>query len=79
MTGAIGLLAGGDADGIDHVRLLIEYRLDQAFDAGRVVGVVAIHHHINIGLDIGEHSSDDVAFAVLRLGPANGACRSRDS
>jgi hypothetical protein len=27
MTGTIGLLAGGDADGVDHVRLLIKYGL----------------------------------------------------
>jgi len=71
VTGSVGLRSGGGADGIDHVRLLTKHRFNQALDAGRVIGVIAVDHHIDIGLDIGEHAPDDVAFALLRLRAAN--------
>ncbi len=35
----------------------------------RIIGIVAIRHHIEIGLDVTEHAADDVAFALQRLVP----------
>ena len=41
---------------------------DEAADkigrAGRVIGRIAVDEHIDVGLDVGEHSADDIALAA---------------
>ena len=44
----------------------------------RIIGIVAIRHHIEIGLDVAEHAADDVTFALKRLVPHHRAGLSGD-
>src|SRR5690606_20554133 len=37
--------------------------VDHVGQVGRLVGVVAVDHHVDIGIDIGEGAADDVALA----------------
>ena len=43
-----------------------------------VVGQVAVGHHVNVGVDVGEHAADDVALALLALGADDRAGLGRD-
>ena len=51
-------------------------RCDQRGRGGRVVGRVAVGHHIDVGLDVGEHAADDIALALHPLGADD---RARDA
>ena len=31
-----------------------------------VIGVVAVHQHIDVGLDVGEHAAHDIALALAQ-------------
>ena len=53
-----------DADSVDHVDLVPNDGTDQREGAGRVIGIVAIDQEVNVGLDVCEHSTNDVTFAL---------------
>ena len=78
MTGAIGRLVLVDAGGDHHVEPLVDQLRDHAARARRVVGGVAIDQHVDVGLDVGEHAPDHVAFALVRLAAHHGAGGARD-
>ena len=67
-----------DADSVDHVDLVPNDGTDQREGAGRVIRIVAIDQEVNIGLDVCEHSTNDVTFALQRFRPANCAGSGRD-
>ena len=46
---------------------LLSSMLDHRRARGRVVRAVAVHEHVGVRLDVGEHAPDDIAFALQRL------------
>ncbi len=79
VAGAVGRRVVVDAVGDHHVEPVLEQPLDHRHGARRVVGGVAIHQHVDIGLHVGKHAPHHVAFA-LALFPVNlGAGRARRS
>ncbi len=43
-----------------------------------VVGQIAVGHDIDVGIDVGEHAADDMAFALLPLAANDGPGGARD-
>ena len=68
VAAAIGLLDLGLAGADHHVELLVEQLARPAPARPRVVGRVAVGHHVDVGLDVGEHAADDMALALHPLG-----------
>ena len=52
----------------DHVELLGEQQVDHRRRGLGIVGQVAVGHDVDVGVDVGEHAADDMAFALLALG-----------
>ena len=78
VAAAIGLLLLVAAGADDHVELLGEEQVDHRRRGLGIVGQVAVGHHINVGVDVGEHAADDVALALLALGADDRAGLGRD-
>ena len=78
MAGAIGSGGFVNSDAIHLVERAGEKLPDQARRRRRVVCAVAVDQHINVGFHIGEHSADDVPFALAALGSYDGAGLARD-
>ena len=49
-----------------HVEVFVEQLVHQPPDRSGVVGGIAVDHHIDIGVDIGEHPPDNVPLAAQR-------------
>jgi hypothetical protein len=49
-----------------HVEPVRDERLHEHRRRGRVVGTVAVDHHVHVGLDVREHPPDHVALAPVR-------------
>jgi hypothetical protein len=64
MAGAVG---GGLLVVLAHPEHVVVRARDQGVDhlgqVGRLVGVVAVDHHVDVGVDVGEGAPDDVALA----------------
>ena len=73
MAGAVGGLDVGDAGAGDHVECIVEQQVDHGCGALCVVGVVAVDEDVDIGVDVGKHAPDDVAFALEALAADAGA------
>ena len=71
----LGRLANPAAD--HHIELFIEHPRDQAWGRCRIVGRIAIGHHIDVGIDIGEHAPHHRALALDPFGPHERPCRLR--
>ena len=69
VPGAIGSGDVGDAGGRDHVQRALQQQLQHGGGSRRVIRVVTVHQHVGVGLDVGEHAADHVAFALQQLGP----------
>ena len=52
---------------VDQVEPVIEQVLDEEGRILRVVGVVTVDQHIHIGVDIGKHAGNDMAFTLPPL------------
>ena len=78
MAHAIGRLLLVDPQSHDHVEMLGHEPLDHAWRARRIIGGVAIDQHVDVGIDIGKHSPDHMAFALPPLAAHLGAGRARD-
>jgi hypothetical protein len=50
-----------------HVGLGSQQCVDELRRVFRRIGTVAINHHVNVGLDVGEHAPHDVTFALARF------------
>lgn len=59
---------------VDEIEGTGQQQRDQRRRTGGVVGVVAVRHHIDVGVDVGEHPPDDGALALPRLGANDGSC-----
>ena len=68
MAAPIGVFRLVAAGSDDHVELLGEEHVDHRRGRGGLVGQVAVGHHVNVGVDVGEHPADDVALALLLFG-----------
>ena len=68
VAAAIGVFRLVAAGADDHVELLGEQHVDHRRRGRGVVGQVAVGHHVNVGVDVGEHAPDDIALALLPLG-----------
>ena len=73
MAGAIGGLRLIDAEANHHVEMFGEQLFDHGRRARRIVGGVAVDHHIDVGIDVGEHPPDHMALALMRLAAHLGA------
>ncbi len=70
---AVGGLAVGDAHAGDHIEAFVQQQAHHLGGGGGVVGVVAVHQHIHIGLDVGEHPPHHMALALQGFAPDGGA------
>ena len=73
MAGAIGGLLAIDAVANHHVEPVFEQPLDHLDRTRRVIGRVAVHHQIDIGLDVGEHAPHHEALTLVLLAEDFGA------
>jgi hypothetical protein len=67
VAAAIGLLRLMSPASDHHVELVGDQQVDHRLRASRIVGEIAVRHQIDVGVDVGEHASDDVALALLPL------------
>ena len=58
------MLAGPD----HHVEPVVEQQCDHRRRRRGIIGQIAVGHDVDIGIDVGEHSADDVALALHPLG-----------
>ena len=63
------MLAGPD----HHVELLVNQHPNHFRSRTRVVSQVAVRHDVDVGINVREHATDDMALALLPLGPDDGA------
>jgi hypothetical protein len=56
-----------------HIQAIPDQLVDHDRRGGRIVSHVSVNQNIQIGLDIGEHATDDIAFALTGLGTNHGA------
>ena len=59
----VGRFFSGDTGAVDHVETARQQRVDQQGRRARIIGVVAVDHDINVGVDVGEHPAHDTALA----------------
>ena len=67
VAAAISGLAAHAAHRRHHVELPVDQHLDQRRCSVGVVGVVAVHQHVDVGLDVREHPPHDMALALRGL------------
>src|SRR5262245_58393402 len=72
MPGTIDARTLFDASGHYHVETIPDQPRDESAHARRVVGSVAVHQDVNVGLDIGEHAPHHVALTLVGLAPHHG-------
>jgi hypothetical protein len=60
---AVSLAGLGLARSVHHVQLLAQKAADQRRRGAGVIGMVAVDEDVDVGLDVGEHAPDHVAFA----------------
>ena len=77
MAAAIRVRFLVDARAAHHVEVLLKQEAHHGRRHRRVVGVVTVHQDVHVGLDVGEHAADHIAFALQRLGPHDGAAFTR--
>ena len=78
VTGPVGGLLLMDARRHHHVQPVLQQPGDHRRRAGRIIGRVAVHQHVDVGIDVGKHPPHHVALALMRLPPDDGAGRARD-
>ena len=69
VAAAIGVFLLMLASADDHVELLGEQHVDHRRRGLGIVGQIAVGHDVDVGVDVGEHPADDMALALLPLGP----------
>jgi hypothetical protein len=74
VRGVVGLDAAAD----HHVEVVLDEPLDERGGHAGVVGVVAVDHDVEVGLDVLEHPAHDVALALAELAPHDRAGRGGD-
>ena len=79
MSGAIGAGLRVDPRAVDEIERLLAHRRDQRGRSLEIVGVVAVDHDVDVGVDVGEHAPDHVALALATLGGDDRARRARDA
>ncbi len=60
----------------DHIEALFHKFVNHQLHTCRVISTISVHEYINVRIDVGEHSSDNIAFSASRFATDN--C-SRDS
>jgi len=78
MTPAIGVLFVVMTGADNHVEPFGQQQADHRRRGLGIIGQVAVGHQVNIGIDVGEHSADDVPLALLPLGPDDRSARDGD-
>ena len=68
VSGAVGRADLGDPRAVDHVEPVVDQPPDHGRGRGGVVGGVAVHQQVDLGLDVGEHATHDVALALQYFG-----------
>jgi hypothetical protein len=72
---AIGAAGLAGAGAVDHIQPVIPQQPHHGGRGGRFVGVVTVHQHVDVGLDVGEHPADHVALALQPLLAHQRTCR----
>ena len=57
-----------------HVQPVINEPVEEKGRYGSVIGAVTVDHHVDVGVDVSEHASDNGTLAGSGLGPHNGTC-----
>ena len=73
VAGAVGGLDVGDPRADHHIQAVFPHPPHHFGRRGGVVGIVAVHQHVDVSFDVGEHAAHDVALALQRLPPHHGA------
>ena len=73
MASSVSLHAPRHARSIDEVEIFFDHPADHARSGFGFVGRIAIHQHINVGVDVGEHAPDHVSLALAGLAANNRA------
>ncbi len=66
---AVGARLLLDAAADHHVEVLPPEHADHLAGTRGVVGAVAIDHHVDVGVDVAEHASNDMTLALPMLAP----------
>ena len=69
MTATVGGGRGRDPRAVDEIEVVVDELADEPRRRGSVVGVVAVDEDVDVGIDVGEHSPDDIALALPALRP----------
>ena len=71
-------IGGGQAVADDHVHVFTEDEVDHLRGAFRGIGVIPVCHDVALGVDVPEHSADDVALALHVFVADNSPCLAGD-
>jgi hypothetical protein len=74
---SVSVVRNRHAFGSDHVQTVVEQMPDQFRRGGGIVSIVTVHQDENISFYIREHSTNDMAFALLALFPDDCAVLTR--
>ena len=64
---SVGVHAFGHSGAVDEVEALVDRAADHPGSGLRFIGRVAVDQHKDIGVNVGEHATNDVALSLARL------------
>jgi len=67
MASSIGFDASGNPRAVDEVEIVLDRLADHARRSLSFIGRIAVHQHKDVGVNVGEHATDDVSLALPRL------------
>ena len=73
MPSPVGVHALGHSRAVDEVEALVDRTADHPRGGLGVIGRVAVHQHKDIGVNVGEHATNDISLSLARLAADNRA------
>jgi len=74
MTSSVGFHALRHSRAIDEVEIFVDRSANHARGSLGFIGRVAVDQHVDVGIDVGEHATDDISLSLTRLVANNRAC-----
>ena len=60
-------IGGGKSVADDHVHAFLDYGAHEHWGVGGVIGAIAVHHQVAVGLYLAEHPPDDIPLPLRGL------------